>query len=398
MSTVSISGLRKISNFETTLAAATKDEQKLDGTINPYLALEATRIINNPEFQRVKDRLSDDLAEQEKNHIEQRQFQDSVRNLSIEARVNRSDLDYIVRNLQQPQPAPQPARPSTDAAADNARIQAELARMNSLREHDLRQQATAQQAAAHLAAQRSQTPAQNIINHYVSQPTYLQQNVQSVTNQVRQMGMTFQQFVMQQQGGQSPFGRAAPPSQGGDRPGPYTAIANTSGGGQPPTSTLGVGLANGASSSSQRALPTPPDYYTPDQRLDYYLAIQQGRRPPNVPRPRRPAASSRMGASASALPGGAIVPSSQSGVGAGRDSRDLRAAANDRMQRLGHSRAQGRRRQDMVQRGLDADRARRRGPAVGDVVGTGKRKRNLDGMPEFQPRQRVAREQYSIAT
>ena len=99
MSTSSIAGLREVSNFETTLAAATKDEQKLDGTINPYLALEATRIINNPEFQRVKDRLSDDLAEQEKNHIEQRQFQDSVRNLSIEARVNRSDLDLSLIHI-----------------------------------------------------------------------------------------------------------------------------------------------------------------------------------------------------------------------------------------------------------------------------------------------------------
>ena len=156
---MSTTGLRQLSNFETTLAAANRDEAKIDGVINPYLSLAATRIINNPEFQRVKDRLSTDLADQEKSHIEQRQFQDSVRNLSIEARVNRSDLDYIVRNLQQPQPPPQPTVAQPDTAADNARIQAELARMNSLRQEDLRQQAMAQQLAAQLAAQRRQTPA-----------------------------------------------------------------------------------------------------------------------------------------------------------------------------------------------------------------------------------------------
>jgi len=269
---MSTAGLRQISNFETTLAAANRDEQKIDGVINPYLSLAATRIINNPEFQRVKDRLSEDLEGQEKSHIEQRQFQDSVRNLAIEARVNRSDLDYIVRNLQQPQPPPRPTVAQPDTAADNARIQAELARMNSLREHDLRQQAMAQQVAATLAAQRSATPAQNIINQYVSQPTFVQHNVSSISHQVRQQNLTFQQFVQQQQmQPQNQFGRAG---SSNPRPGPYTAIAS-----QPP------GAA--AASSSQRPLPTPPDYYTPEQRLDFHLAIQQGRRPPNIPRPRR---------------------------------------------------------------------------------------------------------------
>ena len=237
----------------------------------------------------------------------------------------------------------------------------------------------AQQVAAQLAAQRSATPAQNIVNHYVSQPTFVQHNVSSVSHQVRQQNLTFQQFVMQQQNQQqNQFGRAAPSS---GRPGPYAAIANTS---QPPPPPPPPGTA--AASSSQGP-PPPPDYYTPEQRLDYYLAIQQGRRPPNIPRPRRPRTAQPASASASA-----IVPSM------GTDPRDVRAATHDTIQRMHHRRAQGRRREEMAQRGLDADRARRRGPAVGDVVGTGKRKRNLDGMPDFEKRQRVARESYSIAT
>ena len=45
------------------------DEQHVGGTINNYLANEATRIINSPEFQRVKDTLEGDLVTQEKKHI-----------------------------------------------------------------------------------------------------------------------------------------------------------------------------------------------------------------------------------------------------------------------------------------------------------------------------------------
>ena len=66
---MSTAGLRKVGNFESALAQATRDEQHIDGIISPYLQNEATKIINHPEFQRVKDRLQDDLAEQQRNHI-----------------------------------------------------------------------------------------------------------------------------------------------------------------------------------------------------------------------------------------------------------------------------------------------------------------------------------------
>ena len=63
---MSTAGLRKVGHYEETLNAALKDEQHIDGVINPYLANAATRIINNPEFQRVKDRMQDDLVQQER--------------------------------------------------------------------------------------------------------------------------------------------------------------------------------------------------------------------------------------------------------------------------------------------------------------------------------------------
>jgi len=93
--------LRKVGNYEEVLVAAIKDQQHVDGVINPYLANAATRIINNPELQRVtvKDRLEDDLIQQQRAHVEQQNFENHVTNLAVDVRINRSDLDYIISNL-----------------------------------------------------------------------------------------------------------------------------------------------------------------------------------------------------------------------------------------------------------------------------------------------------------
>ena len=93
-------GLRKVGNYEEVLAKAIKDEQHIGGIINPYLANAATRIINNPELQRVKDRLEDDLTQQTEAHMVQTNFEHHVTNLAVDAKINRSDLDYIIGNLQ----------------------------------------------------------------------------------------------------------------------------------------------------------------------------------------------------------------------------------------------------------------------------------------------------------
>ena len=108
---MSTAGLRKVGNYEEVLAQAIKDEQHVSGIINPYLANAATRIINNPEFQRVKDRLEDDLAQQTRNHIEEKNFETHVHGLAVEAKINRSDLDYIISNLHQPPAPPAPPPP-----------------------------------------------------------------------------------------------------------------------------------------------------------------------------------------------------------------------------------------------------------------------------------------------
>ena len=108
---MSTAGLRKVGNYEETLAAAIKDEQHVAGIITPYLANAATRIINSPDFQRVKDRLEDDLSQQTRMHMDQTNYENNVTNLAVDARINRADLDYIVTNLQQPPPPPAPPPP-----------------------------------------------------------------------------------------------------------------------------------------------------------------------------------------------------------------------------------------------------------------------------------------------
>ena len=128
--------MRKVDNYESVLAAAIKDEQHIDGVINPYLANAATRIISNPEFQRVKDRLEDDLTQQTRDHMEQKNFEHHVTNLAVDARINRSDQDYINRSDQEPPPPPAPPPPPNDAAADRARLIAELDGLAQERERE----------------------------------------------------------------------------------------------------------------------------------------------------------------------------------------------------------------------------------------------------------------------
>lgn len=167
--------LRKAGHYEEALAAAIKDEQHVNGVINPYLANAATRIINNPEFQRVKDQLENDLTQQTKVHMDQQNFEHNVTNLAVGARINRSELDYIISNLQQPpQPPAQPNAPN-DAAADRATLIAELDGMAQGRERQSRQEMMAQRNAMDLAAQQVATPAQQTIEfHHVQQPITFQ--------------------------------------------------------------------------------------------------------------------------------------------------------------------------------------------------------------------------------
>ena len=71
-------GLRKVGNFEDVLARVTKDEQYIDGTIAPGIQDYAKQIRNSPDFQKVKDRLKENLATQTRTHIEHVTYQNHV--------------------------------------------------------------------------------------------------------------------------------------------------------------------------------------------------------------------------------------------------------------------------------------------------------------------------------
>ena len=133
-------GLRKVGHYEEVLAAAIKDESHIAGIINPFLANAASRIIHSQDFQRVRDRLEDDLAQQTRSHIETKTFEHNITNSAVNAGINRADLDYIVNNLQQPPPPPAPPPPSNDAAADRERLIAELDEMARKRDDQSRRE------------------------------------------------------------------------------------------------------------------------------------------------------------------------------------------------------------------------------------------------------------------
>ena len=112
MSTV---GLRRVGNFDEVLALATRDDAIAKANIGIGLRNAATRIIHSQDFQRVRDTLENDLVEQEKRHIDAQQAQHNITNIAMETSLRRSDLDYLINNLQQPPPPPQ--APQQPAAA-----------------------------------------------------------------------------------------------------------------------------------------------------------------------------------------------------------------------------------------------------------------------------------------
>lgn len=424
-----MSGLRRVPTFEEALAAATQDEQRVEGVISPYLQNHATRVINSLDFQRVKDRLTEDLETQERHHVEQKTFTNNIQGLAVEARVNRNDMDYIIRNLQQP-PAPPPVPPpSTDIGADRERLAAELEGIAQQRQRAEAAAALAQRTYADIQAQRMQSPVERIIERHVApppaQPTFVQPDLSQLSEAMRHFGVSMQQLFLRGQrprdeidiqytapqqpppGGQGSAQARAPGALGygraalaDTRPAPYAAPPT----GQGRTSARGPGRgpAQQPSAPRVRTLPDPPGHYTAEQKLDWYLAHQQGRPPPQVARQRAPstapAAPRQRKRPAAEQPAAAPPPPGRRGLPMLTDRSDAlgsapantaRAQAIQRMREVGQQGMQNRRRSEMVERVQEGRRAVRRGGAVGDVVSLGKRKLAQEGMPAFQPRQRT---------
>jgi len=155
-----------VATFEEILAAARKDEQYQPGILGVGLQNHASRIINDPQFQRVQGRMQQDQEELTKRHIEETTFQNNIHNLAVTARIPRADLDYLVNNLQRPPPPPPPAPPNYDVAADRERLLAELDQRRMEDARKLKIEQLAMVARMDQLASRQREPMQQIINQF----------------------------------------------------------------------------------------------------------------------------------------------------------------------------------------------------------------------------------------
>ena len=118
---------RKVAPFEETLAEARKDEQYKPGILSVGLQNHASRIINDPQFQRIQGRMQQDQEALTVRHNEEKTFQNNIQNLAVTAQIPRADLDYLINHLQQPPPPPPPPPPpNNDFAADRERLLVEI--------------------------------------------------------------------------------------------------------------------------------------------------------------------------------------------------------------------------------------------------------------------------------
>ena len=173
MSTV---GLVRRPTYEEVLNAAIKDDQTQHGLLSVPMQGAASRAVNNPLFQRVKQTMTEELDFQQKAVLEQRGFENNLTRLSVEARVPKEDLQYIVENLQRPPPPPPaPVNPVVEARIDYERMAAEMDALAQKRNVETSHRALAAELRQELQAQAVATPLQQIVhNHhtmYVSGPT-----------------------------------------------------------------------------------------------------------------------------------------------------------------------------------------------------------------------------------
>ena len=445
MSTV---GLRRVGNFNEALAAALRDDAITKQNIGIGLRNAATRIIHSPDFQRVRDTLQTDLAEQERKHINEQQFQHNITNLSVDASIRRSDLDYLVNHLQQPPPAPPvPPNPS-DAAADRERLLAELDGMQMKRNDELKRQLVAEMNARELAAQRVETPVQQIVREYHQTPIYIpspqvpQQPQQPATNIWNYLGQTFHQnFIQQTQPPQDEIPITYTNSGGGPPPAPGAGAIMKSGYG--PVKKLAksrtlpfekgpsTGMMPGGATSPMPVPAVPTSREVVPIRRDFFPsrpASGSGNPPPKPSKRKIESTEVSIKPKTNRFPGeGRKIPANEFGFSGASGNiptgnkaiipsqpftgfsqripaeSELRKNAIQRMQEIAERGLQSTRKVEMVQRGKDLRRAINRGMAPGDVVPVGKRKRDDEDdrgiiSKARQGDRRMGPQRFSIAT
>ena len=202
---MSVAGLVRKSHYEEVLNAAVKDTHSQHGILSVPMQRFATQAINSPLFQRVQATLEQDLASEQKQVLEQRGFENNLTRLSVEARVPKEDLQWLVQNLQPPPPPP-PPQPPPQNGVDYERMAAEIDALMQRRSVETSHQALATDVRRQLAAQSVATPAQQIIHEHhhrtVTQPVPVAlPHPPTLTGETLRTGKSFHEAFVSRGGG-----------------------------------------------------------------------------------------------------------------------------------------------------------------------------------------------------
>ena len=284
---MSTRGFRKVATFEETLAEARKDEQYKPGILSVGLQNHASRIINDPQFQRIQGRMQQDQEELTQRHIEEKTFQNNIQNLAVTARIPRADLDYLINNLQQPPPPPPPPAPTNDFAADRERLLVEIEQQRMDDAKKMKAEQVAMMARMELLASRNATPMQQIINQYhqaappqIAQPTIVNNTTNNtITQQAQREGASVHHIFLKRQPESMEI---ASSSQSGNQPPPPPgagAIAGGATGPYPVPTRPAAPLAPPSGLGRPPPPPGPPGVKTKSKEAKRVEKIRAGKQP-----------------------------------------------------------------------------------------------------------------------
>jgi hypothetical protein len=108
-----LNGLVRRPHYEEILKAAV--QQKKPGILSVPMQRYATKIINDPMFQRHQEAMTNELEAQMHRTIEHKTFENHVTQMSLEARINKDDMKFLLSHMGQGPSQPPP--PSTRDAS-----------------------------------------------------------------------------------------------------------------------------------------------------------------------------------------------------------------------------------------------------------------------------------------
>ena len=88
---MSTASLVRRPHFEEVLNAAIKEQSSQHGILSVGMQRFASEMINNPLFQRIQATLGETLETEQRRHLEQKQFENNVQQISVDARVSHHD-------------------------------------------------------------------------------------------------------------------------------------------------------------------------------------------------------------------------------------------------------------------------------------------------------------------